>query len=132
MYKMMIRSSVLIIALTMSSAATAEQFSIGCERQGSLHYVTFDTDLKRVIYENASEIPIKGQIISASGDEITFDLIQIGRPKYNLIWRPAEGELTVIGLPDNPARPTIVMSCRKDYLRPVLRFYDKIAQMECN
>lgn len=126
----MSRLITLIILLALSSPAYSEQFSIGCERQGSLHYVTFDTDLKRVIYENASEIPIKGKIISASGDEIRFDLIQMGRPKYDVIWRPAEGKLTVTGLPDNPARPTIVMNCRRDYLRPVLRFHDKIAPME--
>lgn len=126
----MLRFITIVISLTLSSAAIAEQFSITCERQPDLHYVTFDTETKRVVYESSGATILKGEIISLSGDGVTFDLIKIGGPKYDLIWRKAEGSLTVKGLADNPERPTIVMKCSVTNLRNILPFYDGIAPMK--
>jgi len=126
----LLRFVTLIIPLTLNSVAAAEQFSIRCERDAWHHYATFDTDTNRVVYETDSGPPFKGEITSSSTDELIFYLVQPGRQKYDLIWRPHEGIVTVIGLPDNPARPTIIMKCVKTNLRNILPFYDGIAPME--
>jgi hypothetical protein len=126
----MLRSVALMISLTLSTAAIAEQYSIRCERDAWLHYVTFDTASNRAIYENANGTPQKGQIISSSTGGIVFDLLQVGGPKYDLVWRPADGTLTVLGLSENSARPTIVMKCSKTDLRPILPYYDGIAPVK--
>lgn len=125
----MLRFITLTISLTISSAATAEQFSIRCARE-VWHYVTFDTDLNRVVYKSASGSALKGQIISTTADEIKFDLIQLGSPKSDVIWRQNDGTLTWIGLPGDATRSTMTFSCSKNVLRSILRFYDGIAPMK--
>ena len=126
----MIRLIALIFAIIISSTATAEQFSIMCERQASLQYLTFDTETNRVIYESAGATYMKGTITSSSQNEISFELFEPGRPKYELIWRAAERNVTIIGLPNSPERPTSVMKCDRTSLRNVLPFYDGIAPMK--
>jgi hypothetical protein len=125
----MLRFITLIISLTLNSAAIAEQFSIRCARE-VWHYVTFDTESNRVVYESASGSALKGQIISSIGDEIKFDLIQLGSPKFDLIWRQDDGTLTWIGLSGDPTRPTMTFNCAKNPLRPILSIYDQIAPMK--
>ena len=129
-HKMAVRLVFLAFALATSSVATAEQFSIQCERDAWLHHVTFDTDTRRVVYETASGTPMKGHISAISANEITFDLIQASGPKFNLIWRPTDHSMTVLGLPDSTTRPTIVMRCTNTTLRPALQAYDEIAPMK--
>jgi|SRR5215213_6313947 len=125
----MIRFITLIISLTLSSAAAAEQFSIRCARE-VWHYVTFDTDLNRVVYESASGSALKGQIISVTADEIKFDLVQLGSPRFEVNWRQNDGTLTWIGLPGDPTRPTMTFNCTKNQLRSILSIYDQIAPMK--
>jgi hypothetical protein len=128
----MLRFITLIFLLTVSSAAVAEQFSIKCARE-EWHFVTFDTETNRVVYESPSGLALKGRIITASRNEIVFDLIKIGSPKFDLTWRPDEGgdgTLTWIGLPNNPERQTVIVRCSGAALRPILQFYERIAPMD--
>ena|SRR5687767_7576526 len=125
----MLRVITMIISLTLSSAAIAEQFSIRCARE-VWHFVTFDTDLNRVVYESASGSALKGEITSMTADEIKFDLVQLGSPKFDVIWRQNDGTLTWIGLPGDPTRPTMIFNCTKNMLRPILSIYDQIAPMK--
>jgi hypothetical protein len=125
----MLRFIITILSLILSSVAVAEQFSIKCARE-EWHYVTFDTETNRVIYESPSGLALKGRIITASRNEIAFDLIKIGSPKFDLTWRPDEtgdGTLTWIGLPNNPERQTVIVKCSGAALRPILSFYEQIA-----
>jgi hypothetical protein len=128
----MVRLIALLISLALGSPAVAEQFSIKCAQEDWYHF-TFDTETSRIVFESASGMALKGKIAAASKDEIRFDLVKIASPKFDLIWQRrdrGESTLTWVGVPNNPERQTVNMTCIRTELRPVLSFYDQIAPMK--
>jgi hypothetical protein len=115
-----------IFILAFGATANAEHFSIKCEQTG-WHFMTFDTQEGKVVYETASGRALKGHIAATTEGEIRFDLLQMGSPKFDLIWKRAEGVLTWIGLPNDATRPTVTLNCIRTELRPILSMYDNIA-----
>ncbi len=115
-----------IFILAFSAAANAEQFSIKSEQTG-WHFMTFDTQEGKVVYETAGGRALKGHIAASTQDDIRFDLLQSGSPKFDLIWKRAEGTLTWIGLPNDATRATVILNCSRTELRPILSIYDSIA-----
>ena len=127
----MTRSLVLLFLVTLSTSAAAEQFSIKCYLMQA-YYVTFDTETKRVVYESpGSDGPLggsatKGTINSEISNELKFELVWKGMPKFDLVWDSSTRRLTWIGVSSDSTRPTKVFECERVDPRPILSMYDRI------
>jgi hypothetical protein len=122
----MTRLMLSLLFSTVTLPAYAEQFSIECPWIAP-QFLTFDTESNRAVYEGEAGTALKGRITRVTRDQIEFELLRVGTPKFELVWDQALGKLTWIGLANDPSRPTKVFECSKTRLRPILQIYDRMA-----
>ena len=83
----------LLLFFALMTSASAEQFSIKCPWQG-YYYVSFDTDVGRVVYESPAVSARKGRIDKTDGDKIYFHLFKVGEKNSDLVWDASQMKLT--------------------------------------
>jgi hypothetical protein len=110
--------------------AEAEKFSIKCVFLYE-YYVSFDTEVRRAVYENTlTGSTMKGTIGFIRDNEIAFDLLIAAKPKFELVWNETTKKLTWLGIKGDESRQGQTNDCVRAALRPLLSDYKNIAPME--
>jgi hypothetical protein len=117
----MLRFAALALLLT-AAPATAEQFTIRCERQGAGLFLTFDTSTDHMISETIHGGTYRGQIIGSSETEIRFVMLVGGPTHPDLFFMRKEGHVDVQNGPD---RTVDAEHCVPAPLRDVLGLWDR-------
>ena len=118
------RAALLALSLLLSSPSAAAQFSVKCDR-GGWYFLTFDDVSMRVVVESLSGSWYKGRILSASKEEMRFEMLNVGQPSHHFYWNR---ESNALWRTDDPSGKILwVWNCVSTELRPMLSKYDEIA-----
>lgn len=94
----------------------------------TLPLIKFWRSTNRAAVESPSGSAQRGHIISATNDEILFDLLNVGQPKHDFVWNRRDGTCWRTNQPSG--QPTFILQCVATELRPILSIYDRIAPLE--
>jgi hypothetical protein len=108
------------------SIANAESFSIKCIYYTGPFYVSFDTELGKVVEETLDGSPLKGRIDKIDGERIDFHVVIPGRPSMDIVWDGREKTLTVLAVPGDMYRTGNAFECATTELRSMLSKYDSM------
>jgi hypothetical protein len=122
-----VRFILILLSTVICMPASAEQFSIKCAGGGFFYYMTFDTDLKKSIYQVEHGGIKKGPITSLTKDEIRFNILTVGRPPRKLILNDSNKKITWLAEGNDETQQFRTDDCERTELRPVLSYYDLIA-----
>ncbi len=101
-----------------------DAFSLRCTGPSAYYFITLDRSTKAVVYQVVRGTGLSGEIKSISGHEIKFTLGF--KDQYELVWNEQKRELTWIGIPNNPARPTKTEECTAMKVQSIMELYDLI------
>ena len=107
-----------------------DAFSLRCPGDTGPYFVTLDRSTKTVVMETLGMGMgriLAGDITSIAGHEVRFTLGFYNGEKFDSVWDEQSGVMTVIGIPNNPTRPTKTSECTVTKARSVMELYGRMA-----
>jgi hypothetical protein len=107
-----------------------DAFSLRCPGGGGFYFFTLDRSTKTVVMETqGADRILTGDITSIAGHDISFTLGFYNGEKFDSVWDEQSGVMTVIGIPNDPTRPTKTYECTEMKARSVMELYGRLSHL---
>ena len=122
----LVRATVFLFGAMWSGQALAQTFSLKCSyRETDIsYYATINRTSGAVVIQGIlNGNHYRGRIVRDAGGDLQFE-VDFQPDMVTVIWQPATGLLTFVGVPGNDARPTTSSRCEETAPRPAGRSLD--------